>query len=178
MAIIDRRSISLGGASKRAVSRIKNIAIHYSATASGSTKAFENHWKNTLKWKTGGYHEVILLNGDVELNYNPNVISNGVGGQNSYIYNICYVGAGQPTSAQLKTLIERANYNRKRFNLPINAVKGHREFPKQSTACPGVNMTTFRKRLGSGWTCDNSIKKLQKDVKKLDYKIERIDGRY
>src|SRR5690625_3136344 len=107
--IIDRRKISLGGGSKRAVSRITNIAVHYSATTSGNTASFERFWKSSHGWNTGGYHEVVLLNGDVELNYNADTISNGVGGQNTRMYNICYVGAGVPNAAQLKTLKERAN---------------------------------------------------------------------
>lgn len=137
----------MGGHSMRLLNQIKNIAVHYSATASGDTSAFERHWKNNNKWNTGGYHEVVLLNGNVELNYDANVISNGVGGQNTRMYNICYVGNGQPNAAQLKSLIERVNYNRNRFNLTVNDVKGHREFSGQSTACPSLNMTNFRKSL-------------------------------
>src|SRR5690625_4000319 len=130
--IIDRRKQAMGGGSKRSISQIKNIAIHYSATESGNTAAFENHWRNNNGWNTGGYHEVILTNGDVELNYDPNVISNGVGGQNTRMYNMCYVGKGVPNKAQLKALIERANYNRKRFGLSIGAVNGHRVYKWQS----------------------------------------------
>ncbi len=146
--IIDRRSKSMGGNGKRAVSRITNIAVHYSATSSGNTDSFERFWKGNHGWNTGGYHEVVLTNGDVELNYNADTISNGVGGQNTRMYNICYVGDGAPNAAQLKTLIERVNYNRNRFGLAASAVKGHREFSGQSTSCPGLNMDDFRKQLG------------------------------
>lgn len=37
-----------------------------------------------------------------------------------------------------------------RFNLPVSAVKGHREFPGANTSCPGINMDTVRARLASG----------------------------
>src|SRR5690625_1153233 len=150
--VIDRRNKSMGGGDKRSVSNIQNIAIHYSATAQGNTASFENFWKNTHGWNTGGYHEVVLLNGDVELNYNADTISNGVGGQNTRMYNICYVGAGVPNAAQLKTLKERANYNRNRFGLSANAVRGHRVFSGQSTNCPGLTMGNFRKALGGAST--------------------------
>lgn len=150
MAIIDRRSKSMGGNDKRAISRITNIAVHYSATSSGNTAAFERFWKGNHGWNTGGYHEVVLTNGDVELNYNADTISNGVGGQNTRMYNICYVGDGAPNAAQLKTLIERVNYNRNRFGIATSAVKGHREFSGQSTSCPGLNMGYFRKQLSGG----------------------------
>lgn len=146
--IIDKRGKSMGGNSKRSVNQITNIAIHYSATATGNTASFENFWKNTHGWTTGGYHEVILTNGDVELNYNADTISNGVGGQNTRMYNICYVGAGVPNAAQMKTLKERVNYNRNRFGLSANAVKGHREYSGQNTSCPGLSMNDFRESLG------------------------------
>jgi len=124
--IIDRRKQAMGGGSKRKLSQIKNLAVHYSATKEGSTAAFERYWKGTHGWNTGGYHEVILTNGDVELNYNADVISNGVGGQNTRMYNICYVGDGKPNDKQLQSLKERVNYNRNRFNISVSNVKGHR----------------------------------------------------
>src|SRR5690625_1737064 len=159
--IIDRRNKSMGGGDKRSIRNIQNIAIHYSATAQGNTASFERFWKNTNGWNTGGYHEVVLLNGDVELNYNADTISNGVGGQNTRMYNICYVGAGVPNAAQLKTLKERANYNRNRFGLSANAVRGHREYSGQSTSCPGLNMGDFRKSLDGASTVKPSKPKVK-----------------
>lgn len=147
--IIDKRNKAMGGSSKRSTSQIKNIAIHYSASTSGNTALFENFWKGTHGWNTGGYHEVVLLDGRVELNYDPNVISNGVGGQNTRMYNICYVGLGKPNSKQLKTLRERVNYNRKRFGISVGNVKGHREYQGQSTSCPALDMNAFRKSLSN-----------------------------
>jgi N-acetylmuramoyl-L-alanine amidase CwlA len=147
MKIIDRRKQAMGGSSKRSTSQIKNISVHYSATTDGDTASFERYWKDTHGWNTGGYHEAILTNGNIELNYDANVISNGVGGQNTRMYNICYVGAGNPNAKQLKALKERVNYNRKRFNISVSNIKGHREFSGQSTACPSLDMNGFRKSL-------------------------------
>src|SRR5690625_3325580 len=96
--VIDRRKRAMGGYSKRSVSQIEHIAVHYSATQAGNSDAFERYWKNSRGWQTGGYHEVILLNGDVELNYDPTVISNGVLNYNTSTYNMCYVGDGQPNA--------------------------------------------------------------------------------
>src|SRR5699024_6175064 len=145
--IINRKNKSMGGGSKRDTSLIKNIAIHYSATNGGDSASFENYWKNEHGWNTGGYHEVILQNGVVELNYNANVISNGVGGLNTQMYNICYVGDGIPNNEQMKTLINRVNKVRKKYNIPINNIKGHREYRGQSTNCPKLNMNNFRNKL-------------------------------
>src|SRR5690625_595258 len=105
--IIDRRKKAMGGHSKRSVNQIKNIAVHYSATATGNSDAFERFWKNSRGWVTGGYHEVVLLNGDVELNYDPTVITNGVLNHNTATYNNCYFGDGQPNKTQIKTLHKR-----------------------------------------------------------------------
>lgn len=135
--------------SRRKLSSIKNIARHYSATNTGNFDAFWNHWNGKLGWGTGGYHEIILRDGTVQLCYDPEQITNGVGGQNSYIYNICLVGLKDFTEAQEKAWDERARYWMKRLGLPVSAVKGHKEFPGQSTACPGVDMNVVRKKLSA-----------------------------
>src|SRR5690625_3227789 len=140
--VIDRRKIAMGGNSKRNVSQIKNIAIHYSATKSGNTANFENYWKNSRGWKTGGYHEVVLLNGDVELNYDPTVITNGVLNHNTATYNICYVGDGQPNKAQLKTLRKRVKRAKSAYKIKDANIKGHREFSGASTSCPALDVKT------------------------------------
>src|SRR5690625_296447 len=138
--VIDRRKVAIGGHSKRNVSQIKNIAVHYSATATGNSKAFENYWKNSRGWKTGGYHEVVLLNGDVELNYDPTVITNGVLNHNTSTYHICYVGDAQPNSNQLRTLRQRVKRAKSAYKVANKNIKGHREFSGASTSCPAVDV--------------------------------------
>lgn len=174
MNIIDRRNHSMGGTSKRGLKSIKNIAIHYSATKQGNSASFERHWKNVRNWVTGGYHEVVLLNGDVEINYSPSIISNGVLNHNSATYNICYVGDGQPNSKQLESLKSRVIYNAKRLNIPISKVQGHREFSGTSTSCPSLNMNTFRNSLG-GTSTPSSSKQL-KSIKTLANEV--IQGKH
>src|SRR5690606_6951414 len=107
----------------RKLSAIKNIARHHSATATGSWATFWPHWNKTKGWGTGGYHEIILRDGTVELCYDPEEITNGVGGQNSYIYNICLVGNGSFTDEQEKTFEERARHWMKQFGLTPKNVK-------------------------------------------------------
>lgn len=147
--IKDLRPITPRTNGARKLSAIKNIARHHSATVTGSWATFWPHWHNTKGWGTGGYHEIILRDGTVELCYDPEEITNGVGGQNSYIYNICLVGNGSFTDAQEKTFEERARYWMERFGLTAKDVKGHNEFPGQATSCPGVNMNTVRDRLSA-----------------------------
>ena len=154
MRIIDRTGQALGRtiARTRGVNDIRRIAIHHSATASGNSAIFENSWRNNPRMgapnAVGGYHEVILLNGDLELNYLPTRISHGVGGNNSDTYNICIVGdftQMQLGNVQLQTLLARIRFNVNRFpNVTFDRVLGHREFPSQSTSCPAINMSNIR----------------------------------
>ena len=88
--VVDLRKKTMGGQDKR--STIKNIARHHSATSEGDVFAFENHWKNARGWNTGGYHEIILRDGTVQLCYDSNVVTNGVYGHNTTTYHICLVG--------------------------------------------------------------------------------------
>ncbi|MFC7364554.1 MULTISPECIES: N-acetylmuramoyl-L-alanine amidase [Bhargavaea] len=150
MKIVDIRHKTPRTNGTRLLSRIKNIARHHSATPTGSWESFWPHWRDVKKWGTGGYHEIILRDGTIQLCYDPEEITNGVGGQNSYIYHICVVGNGSFTAAQERAFEERARYWMTRFNLPVSAVKGHREFPGANTTCPGINMDTVRARLAGG----------------------------
>lgn len=191
MAVIkDLRPITPRTNGTRPLSAIKNIARHYSATKTGNWASFWRYWNGTRGWGTGGYHEIILPNGTVELCYDSEEIINGVGGQNSYIYNICFVSDGTFTEAQEKTWEERARFWMKRLNLPVSAVKGHNEFPGQSTACPGINMNTVRARLtgqsstamGNAYHLEygdkgDKVKEYQKKLKQAGYKID-VDGSF
>lgn len=174
----------------RNVSSIKKIARHYSATTGGNFDSFWRHWNGVNGWGTGGYHEIILRDGTVQLCYAPNQITNGVGGRNSYIYNICLVGLNDFTAAQEVAWEERAKYWMQRLGLSAADVLGHNEFPGQSTACPGVNMNTVRARLrGQSSTATSDyfylkqgdvgerIRLYQDKLKRAGYKID-VDGSF
>lgn len=80
MQIIDIRHKTPRTNGTRPLSWIKNIARHHSATDDGSWETFWPHWRDVKKWGTGGYHEIILRNGSIQLCYDPEEITNGVGG--------------------------------------------------------------------------------------------------
>lgn len=134
----------------RALSQIKTIVRHHSATTSGNFDSFWRHWNVTNGWGTGGYHEIIWRDGTVELCYDATVITNGVGGHNTNTYHICMVGNGSFTEAQEKAWDERVAYNMKRFKIKVNSVKGHGEMPGASTSCPGIDMNIVRARISNG----------------------------
>lgn len=132
---------------KRNLNQIKKVARHHSATSSGDYFAFwNNRWKG-LGWTKGGYHEIILRDGTVQLCYDPIYPTNGVGGHNTDIYNICLVGNGNFTEAQEKAFEERCLLALKNFGLSVDDVLGHNEFSGTKTACPGISMNKVRSRL-------------------------------
>lgn len=130
----------------RKISQITKIARHHSATTSGDYFSFWAHWKSK-GWTKGGYHEIILPDGTVQLCYDPIYPTNGVGGHNTYIYNICLVGNGAFTAAQERAFEERCLLAMQSFGIGVDGVLGHNEFRGTSTACPGINMDTVRARL-------------------------------
>lgn len=147
VTIKDIRSITPRSNRTRAINTITHIARHHSATDTGDWASFWKYWHETKGWGTGGYHEIILRDGTVQLCYDPEEITNGVGGQNAYTYHITLVGNGSFTPAQEKAWEERVLYNLKRFKLPANKVLGHKEFPGAQTACPATDMGVVRNRI-------------------------------
>lgn len=147
MVVLDIRSITPRSNRTRGLSAITHIARHHSGTTSGEWKTFWEYWNETKGWGTGGYHEIILRDGTVQLCYDPEEITNGVANHNANTYHICLVGDGSFTEEQERAWEERALLNLKRFNLPVSKVLGHKEFKGAATACPGVDMGMIRNRL-------------------------------
>lgn len=145
----DLRDQTMGGEDTRPITSIQNIARHHSATISGDVFTFEENWK-ALGWRTGGYHEIILNDGTVQLCYNDNVITNGVLGHNPTTYHICLVGNGAFTEAQEEAFYERAKLALERLDLTHLNVLGHNEFTNNATECPGTDMNKVRNILSGG----------------------------
>lgn len=145
--IHDIRKITPRTNGTRSLKSITHIARHHSGTDTGDFEAFWNYWHNDKGWGTGGYAEIILRDGSVQICYDPEEITNGVKNHNATTYHICVVGNGSFTAAQERTWEERALFNLKRFKLPVSKVLGHKEFKGASTACPGVDMGVVRNRL-------------------------------
>lgn len=150
MKLIDLTQTSMGWNhpfQTRATTQIKHIGIHHSATNQGSQSVFENHWRR-LGWRNGGYSEIVLRNGDVEICYEPTTVTNGVGHHNLNTYHICVVGNSNFTIEQERSLLKRIQFNRERFQIPSKKVLGHNEFSGHtSNICPGRDMNRLRKSL-------------------------------
>ncbi|WP_207149734.1 peptidoglycan recognition family protein [Sporosarcina sp. E16_8] len=173
MVIIDIRNVTPRTNGTRKETAIKKIARHHSATPTGSWEAFWPYWNKTKGWGTGGYHEIILRNGDVQLCYDPVEITNGIANHNTSTYHICVVGNGSFTDAQEKTFDERCKLAMKRFGLSAADILGHNEFSGASTSCPGIDMSMVRTRLATG---NNTVADTKAPVKKEGEELEFSSG--
>lgn len=145
--ILDIRNKVAPSKTTRKISQITKIARHHSATTNGDYFAFwNNRWKG-LGWGKGGYHEIILPDGTVQLCYDPIYPTNGIGNHNTNTYHICVVGNGAFTAAQERAFEERCLLAIQNFGLSVEDVLGHNEFSGTATSCPGINMDSVRNRL-------------------------------
>jgi N-acetylmuramoyl-L-alanine amidase len=100
--------------------KIDLIVIHCTATPHNTTVAsIQNHWKNTLKWKSPGYHFLIDQFGAIHGLQPLDLPSNGVRGFNSNSSMIKAIREAQAYSSPCKPIIQ-----------------GHRDFPNVAKACP------------------------------------------
>lgn len=179
--IQDLRSITPNVNRPRSISQIKFIARHHSGGNTGDWFTFWPFWRDQRGWGSGGYSEIILRDGTVQLCYDPHEVTNGVAGHNTSVYNICLVGNGNFTAAQEAAWDERCRVAMRRFNIPVSAVRGHNEFSGTNTACPGINMNLVRSRLNGApvpvnrdylisGDNNNAVGKLQADLNKTGVK--------
>ena len=124
---------------------IKYIVIHCTASQPNTKKeAILSYWKNTLKWKTVGYHRLIDANGVIHELAKYEQITNGVKGYNSESIHFSYIGgideSGRPkdtrTLKQKESLLYLVKQAKKQF--PNAIVQGHRDFGVNK-ACPSFD---------------------------------------
>jgi N-acetylmuramoyl-L-alanine amidase len=128
------------------IREIKYIVIHCSATQPNTKKeAILSYWKNTLKWKTVGYHRLIDANGVIHELAKFEQITNGVKGYNSESIHFSYIGgideSGRPkdtrTLKQKESLLYLVKQAKKQF--PNAIVQGHKDFKGVAKACPSFD---------------------------------------
>lgn len=150
--INDRRRIAMGHQlPKRAKSNVTHLVRHHTGVnVEQSMEILEGYWSREHGWDRGGYHEVIHRDGSVDLNYDPEFMTWGVGNQNHYTMHLSLIGNGNFTEAQERTFEERALFHMKQLAIPVANVWGHNEFAGHKwNACPGINMDGVRKRLAN-----------------------------
>ena len=72
-------------------SDVKYIVIHCSAGFAGR-EGIERYWKETLGWKSPGYHRLVETDGTIHSLAGFKSQVNGVRGYNDKAIHICYVG--------------------------------------------------------------------------------------
>lgn len=124
------------------------ITLHHSATPEGNAESFD---RNHRKRKLGGlfYHFVIgngagSSNGEVEVGWRwrkqrqvnrPSDIQ------------ICLVGnfdKQQVSEAQFSSLARLINVLRKKYNIPLNNIRKHKDINGKATECPGDNFPFYK----------------------------------
>jgi len=166
MSVTNRINNALGrGANDRELGDITQIVVHHTATLvhnNQNTATFENSWSRNTDMGfpddvRGGYHEVILLNGNVEINMQDRRRTWGAALQNTPSWHIAMVGQNNTHQLlginnihqqQLDRLAERIALAFGRFGWNrnhLNRIVRHRDLPGHSNnGCNNVNLTDLR----------------------------------
>lgn len=134
--------------------KVNNIVIHCTATAQNAKVAsIQNYWKNTLGWKSPGYHRIIEADGTVHSLSDFEKPTNGVAGHNSDSIHISYIGGvdsknnpiDNRTVEQRCAILHCIAEARKLY--PNAKILGHRDFAGVAKACPSFDAKTEYKSL-------------------------------
>lgn len=134
--------------------KINYIAIHCTATQPNATKqSILNYWKNTLKWKSVGYHRLIDANGIIHELANYEQVTNGVKGYNSNSIHFSYIGGidergkakDTRTLKQKESLLYLIKEAKKLY--PNAIIQGHKDFKGVVKACPSFEAKNEYKNL-------------------------------
>jgi N-acetylmuramoyl-L-alanine amidase len=134
--------------------RIDNIILHCTATNQNTTvESIQQYWRNTLKWKSVGYHLIIQPNGVPVRLAEDKQVCNGVAGHNANSIHISYIGGidskGKPfdnrTQSQRETMRTLVESYMKMY--PNAKVRGHNDFTNLK-ACPSFKVSQWLKEVG------------------------------
>ena len=147
--------------------RWRGIIIHHSAVEYGCA-VHEDKYHKSIGWQELGYHFVIN-NGVYKKGYGqPNGLvevgdrwrgqrtgahcrpDSGSNYYNKHTIGICLIGnfnKTRPTERQWRSLVKLVSFLQRRYNIPTNQIKGHRDI--KPTDCPGRNFSfsELRRRL-------------------------------
>lgn len=124
---------------------IKYIAIHCTATPqTTSVMAIQRYWRDSLGWKSPGYHLLIEANGTIHRLMDFNGVANGVRGFNKESIHISYIGGvdknGRPvdnrTTVQKEAILLCIKEAIEWSDNKCLIIQGHRDFPNANKACP------------------------------------------
>lgn len=117
---------------------IRNIVIHCSA-GNGDKKSIENYWKNTLGWKSPGYHILIDKLGVTHELSSFDKQTNGVRGYNDCSIHICYIGGVELVDGKWKAKDTRTDAQKKSLHIAIqDAIEWLKDNGKDITKDLGI----------------------------------------
>jgi N-acetyl-anhydromuramyl-L-alanine amidase AmpD len=142
---------------RRPLSQITHLAIHHTATPAtvNPARIAELHVapdsnRGKEAWPGIGYHYFIHADGSIDQTNHLETASYHVHRHNIYSVGIVFAGSFMngkiPTSAQLRSGAHVTAWLMQELNVPLARVWGHREFPDNTTVCPGSEWT-----LGNRW---------------------------
>ncbi|MDQ3247593.1 MAG: N-acetylmuramoyl-L-alanine amidase, partial [Chloroflexota bacterium] len=142
---------------RRALSQITHVAVHHTAAPAslGALRIDELHVnadpdRGKEAWPGIGYHFFIGADGAIEQTNRLETASSHVYRHNGYTAGVAFAGSFMngkiPTAAQLRSGAHLIAWLMQELRVPLARVWGHREFPENTTVCPGNEWT-----LGNRW---------------------------
>ncbi len=128
---------------RRELSDITHIAVHHSAAPADIPPeriAAYHVYSKSHEWPGMGYHFYIGPDGTIYHTQDLDRISWHVYKNNSYTVGVCLAGnfnQTAPPAPQLDAAAWLIAWLMQELNIPIENVLGHKEFPRNATACPG-----------------------------------------
>jgi len=134
----------------RSLDRITHLTIHHSAgPANIPVEQIAAYHVKDQNWPGIGYHFAIGPDGTIYQTNKLETISYHAGVANDYTVGICLEGDFQngvlPTPAQMQSVAHLAAWLALKLKIPLDNIKGHKEFPENPTMCPGSEWLEGRK---------------------------------
>lgn len=134
--------------------KINYIVIHCTATLqSAKVESIQKYWRESLGWKSPGYHVLIEPSGLSHYLQPFDKPTNGVKGWNANAIHISYIGGKDfddrtqyQKDAIIRAIKEALEYARP--HIPI--IQGHQDFQGVTKACPNFNAIEEYKHLRNG----------------------------
>jgi hypothetical protein len=130
----------------RSPEQITHISVHHSAVEGATIQSYANYHVNTLGWNHIGYHTVVK--GDQIYQTNDLLtFSYHTSSNNAYTVAVSVSGdlskrglTDDERNCLYATILTYMGI----FNIPVQNVLGHREYPANNTSCPCLDMNKLR----------------------------------
>ena len=158
--IITGDSLSAPGTAHRYPTRWRYIVIHHSATAVGNAANMDRYHRRVRHMRNGLAYHFVICNGssgrkDGQIEIGDRWRKQLHGGHckqnwyNQHGIGICLVGnfnRTAPTEKQFWSLVWQVKDLMKKYNIPLQNVKGHGGVTGEKTVCPGKKFPWKRLR--------------------------------